>query len=123
MKTRKELKKIIKKEEERKARIFAFLKEHKGQYFTSDEVIEEVGIKCAGRLLDQISDLEKDVKKVELQTKWYQDKEYLEYFDGIEEIVIPDPDDLDSKWCGRISYYGYRNTAPKNLDEIRKSRK
>lgn len=99
MKTRKELKKIKKRETERKNKIIAFLKENEGVYFTDEEVVEATGIKCAGSLLIDIRGLK------EIYYHWYSPRTYTV---GIEKIQIPDKE--RERYCGHLDYYGYRNT-------------
>jgi len=105
LKSRKELLRIVKKETERKKRIREFLMENEGQYYTSDEIIEKLGIKCAGRLLRKMEGC--DDKYV----SWYSLKRYKV---GIEEIEIPLHPEKEANYCAYENYYGYLNTLPKN---------
>ena len=54
MKTKSELRKMKKKEWDRKLKIINFLKKNMGKYFTGQEVESELGISCAEYLLIEL---------------------------------------------------------------------
>jgi len=94
MKTLMELKDILTREKQRKKIIAVFLEENTGLYFTSDDVKDKTGIKCAGRLLN------KKCRKVETPNA-----------KGYVRIEIPrKPDD---NYCSGEYYYGYRKEPDK----------
>jgi hypothetical protein len=117
MKTRKELKKLVRQEEKRKKRVLDFLKKNEGKYYTAEEVSKILKLKCAARLLRALD--EEGYMVADIKVKWYESKKCVTFYDGVESIEIPDPENLHDEWCGTITYYGYLcNLKPKNAERI-----